>query len=178
MLGNGESSSPSNTLNFPQPLYQDCVNATHELLTKHLNLNELESVVGFGMGGQQAYYWMCMFPSFVKSAVVICGSAKINSFNSMLLGGTIAALSSSTAYSVEKPGEEGIGAATGLHAYGKVTCSWSMSSTWFKKELYRTALGILTVAEFIENYDSAFIAWSATDLLTLVKMWQLGDIGA
>ncbi|RDL31372.1 Uncharacterized protein BP5553_09581 [Venustampulla echinocandica] len=178
MLGNGESSSPSNTVTFPQPLYQDCVNASHELFTKHLNINELEAVIGFGMGGQQAYYWMCMRPDFVKSAVVICGSARTSPFNYTLLDGTAAALRSSAGYSIEKARQQGIELTAGLHGYGKVTCAWSTSSAWFKKELFRTVLGLETISEFIEMYDSAFKGWNAADLLALVKMWQLGDVGA
>ena len=77
MLGNGESSSPSNTPNFPQTLdYRDCINAQYQLLTQHFDLSELDVVCGFSMGGQQAYYWACMYTYFVKNAIVICGSAK------------------------------------------------------------------------------------------------------
>lgn len=62
MLGNGESTSPSNTLesSFPKLDYQDVVKSQYELLTKHLNVKELEAVIGFSMGGQQAFYWACM----------------------------------------------------------------------------------------------------------------------
>lgn len=58
MLGNGESASPSNTPGFPESLdYRDCVNAQYRLLTEHLAVKHVESVIGFSMGGQQAYYW-------------------------------------------------------------------------------------------------------------------------
>lgn len=114
MLGNGESSSPSNTAAFPQPLYQDCVNASYELF-KHINIKELEAVVGFGMGGQQAYYWMCMYPDFVKSAVVICGSARTSTFNQMLLDGTAAALSSSAIYTIENARQQAMESTAGPH---------------------------------------------------------------
>lgn len=39
-------------------------------------------------------------------------------------------------------------------------------------------LGHETISEFIEAYDSAFRGWNAANLLALMKMWQLGDIGA
>jgi pimeloyl-ACP methyl ester carboxylesterase len=73
MFGNGESSSPFNTADFPQPLYHDCINASHELFTKHPNIYELEAVVGFGMGGQEVSYWTYMGPDFVKNAVISAG---------------------------------------------------------------------------------------------------------
>ncbi|EPE28112.1 alpha/beta-Hydrolase [Glarea lozoyensis ATCC 20868] len=173
-LGNGESSSPSNTLDFPQPVYQDCVSASYELLTKHFNIQDLEAVVGYGMGGQQAYYWMCMRPGFVKSAVVICGSARTSPFNHMLLDGIAATMGGSAVDTMDKAGLNG----TGPHGYGKVTCAWSTSSAWFKDESFRTILGHETLPEFIEEYNNAFRDWNAADLLALVRMWQLGDVGA
>lgn len=48
-------------------------------------MTELEAVVGFGMGGQQVYYWMCMQSDLVKNGVVICSSARTSPFNHMLL---------------------------------------------------------------------------------------------
>jgi homoserine O-acetyltransferase len=178
MLGNGESSSPSNTVNFPQPLHQDCVNVSHQLFTKHLNIHELEAVVGFGMGGQQAYYWTWMLPGFVKKAVIICGSARTSPFNHMLLDATATALISSLGYSIEKSRRQGTESRRGQHSYGKVTCAWSTSSAWFKEELFRSVLGFETVYEFFDMYDNSSSGWNAADLLALVKMWQLGDIGA
>jgi homoserine acetyltransferase len=56
MLGNGESSSPSNDPSFPADYslrYQDCVNAQYILLTLHFGIKNLDVVVGFSMGGQQ-----------------------------------------------------------------------------------------------------------------------------
>lgn len=83
MLGNGESSSPSNDEEFPKDYslrYPDCINAQYKLLTEHLGIKSLEAVMGFSMGGQQAYHWGVMHGSgenpFVKNVVVICGSAK------------------------------------------------------------------------------------------------------
>lgn len=178
MLGNGESSSSSNTANFPQPLYQDCINAYYELFTKHLNIHELEAVVGFGMGGQQAYYWMSMRPGFLKNAVVICGSARTSPYNYMLLDGIVTALTSSAGYAIEKSRLQGTEPEGGLHAYGRVTCAWLTSRAWFNDEVFRTVLGFETVDEFMEKWDRSFHSWNAADLLGLVKMWQLGDIGA
>ncbi|PVH76207.1 hypothetical protein DL98DRAFT_641734 [Cadophora sp. DSE1049] len=147
MLGNGESS----------PVYQDCVNASYELLTRHLNVKELEVVVGF---------------------VVICGSARTSPFNNMLLDGTAAALGGSAGYAIGEAREQVVESTASLHAYGKVTCAWLTSSAWFKKEFFRTILGVPTISEFVEMYDNAFKDWNAGDLLALVRMWQLGDVGS
>ena len=83
MLGNGESSAPSNYSEFPADYslrYQDCINSQYKLVTEHFGLKSLDAVIGFSMGGQQAYYWAVMHGSgeepFVKNVVPICGSAK------------------------------------------------------------------------------------------------------
>lgn len=178
MLGNGESSSLSNTANFLQLFYQDCITASYQLFTKHLNIQELEAVVGFGIGAQQAYYWMCMHPGFIKNAIIICGSARTSPFNYMLLDGTAAALLSSIGYSAENSRLPGTEPKAGLHGYGKVICAWSTSSTWFKEEVFKGAMGFENVYSFINAYDSSFNNWNAADLLALVKMWQCSDIGA
>jgi homoserine acetyltransferase len=94
MLGNGESSSPSNTESFPSEIfYQDNINAQYQLLTQRLGVTSLEAVIGFSMGGQQAYYWGVMHGSpetgepFVKNIIPICTSAKTSPHNIAFLEG-------------------------------------------------------------------------------------------
>jgi homoserine acetyltransferase len=177
MLGNGESSSSSNTADFPQPQYQDCINAYNELFTKHLGVHELEAVVGFGMGGQQAYYWMCIRPGFVKNAVVVCSSARTSAYNHMLLDATEAALLCSVGYEMGKSKQQDTVSQKGMHAYGKVTCAPSLSAAWFRDEVFRTVLGLKNIGQFMEQWERLYDDWSATDLLALVRMWQCGNVG-
>jgi homoserine O-acetyltransferase len=96
----------------------------------------------------------------------------------MLLDGIAAALTSSAGYAIEKSRLQGTEPEGGLHAYGRVTCAWLTSRAWFNDEVFRTVLGFETVDEFMEKWDRSFHSWNAADLLGLVKMWQLGDIGA
>ena len=84
MLGNGESASPSNKQFFPEPgelRYQDQIHAQHRLLTDHLGVKQLEAVIGFSMGGQQAYHWAVMYPDVMKRIIVICSSARTSPHN-------------------------------------------------------------------------------------------------
>jgi pimeloyl-ACP methyl ester carboxylesterase len=92
MLGNGESSAPSNNPDFPADYslrYQDCINSQYQLVTEHLGIKSLDAVIGFSMGGQQAYYWAVMHGSgpepFVKNVVPICGSAKTSGHSESIL---------------------------------------------------------------------------------------------
>lgn len=57
MLGNGLSSSPSNTpppydkARFPKVRVQDNVNVQHRLMTEHFGIEKLALVTGWSMGG-------------------------------------------------------------------------------------------------------------------------------
>ena len=180
MLGNGESSSPSNTPNFPKTLdYRDCIHAQHELLTKHLGISQLDAVVGFSMGGQQAYYWACMYPSFVKSAVVICGSARTSGHNYAFIEGPKAALLNSTDYADGAYRANGIKPLRGLRAFGRAYCAWLTSGAWFRERHWEKSLGFASVEEYIGNtMEKTFEDWDAEDVLILARMWQEGDVGA
>lgn len=178
MLGNGESSSPSNTPDFPKKLdYRDCVRAQHELLTKHLGINSLDVVQGFSMGGQQAYYWACMYPSFVNNVIATCGSARTSLHNYAFIEGPKAALLNSVDYADGAYRANGTTPSRGLRAFGRAYCAWAMSTTWFRQRLFEK-YGYTDLDAFIrEQWEDKFETWDAEDLLILARMWQAGDIG-
>ena len=67
-MGNGESSSPSNTPNFPNSVtYQDQVRAQYKLVTEKLGFKQLDVVLGLSMGGQAAYHWAAIHPNSSKT---------------------------------------------------------------------------------------------------------------
>lgn len=80
-LGDGISSSPSNSFDFPEITIRDMVNSQHELLVKHLNINSVYAVFGISMGGMQAFEWMVAYPEFVIKAISICGTPKQTSYD-------------------------------------------------------------------------------------------------
>ena len=68
MLGNGVSSSPSNTPEpfhgprFPAVTIGDNVRLEHQLLTEALGITHIRAIVGFAMGAQQAFQWAISYP--------------------------------------------------------------------------------------------------------------------
>jgi homoserine acetyltransferase len=179
MLGNGESSSPSNTPNFPEQLdYRDCINAQYELLTKHLGMKELDVVQGFSMGGQQTYYWACMYPDFVKNAIVTCGSARTSGHNYAFLEGPKTALMNSVDYADGEYKAKGVKPLRGLRAFGRAYCAWLTSGAWFRERYWEKTLGFKTIEDYIKGHsETAFQEWDAEDVLILARMWQAGDVG-
>jgi homoserine acetyltransferase len=150
MLGNGESSSPSNKPFFPVPgelHYEDCIRSQYMLLTEHLKVQALEAVIGFSMGAQQAYYWGVMYPEYVKKVVPIGGSARTSPHNYAFLEGPIGGLSNSIDYVAWKQmkekkqrgeGEfkgdwEKLRPERGLRAFGRSYNAWLTSTTWFRE---------------------------------------------
>lgn len=179
MLGNGESSSPSNTPKFPKELdYRDCIHAQYELLTKHLGIRSLDVIQGFSMGGQQAYYWACMYPRFMKNVIVTCGSAKTSGHNYAFLEGPKTALINSTNYADGEYKAKGLTPVKGIRAFGRAYCAWLTSGAWFRERLWEKKLGYKSVEDYIKNDgESSFDGWNAEDILILARMWQAGDIG-
>ena len=199
MLGNGESDSPSNKQFFPEPgylRYADCIKAYHELLTKHLGIRELEAVVGFSMGAQQAYHLAVMYPDFVKRAVPICGSARTSPHNYAFLEGPIGGLTNAIDYvawremkaKVARGEDVGVNLKQvrprmGLKTFGRSYSAWLTSAEWFDEGWWGMSteeggMGAGSVEEWVQGAEGRFEnGWDAEDLLVLAKMWQAGDIG-
>lgn len=182
MLGNGESSSPSNDDKFPADYslrYEDCINSQYALVTQHLGIKSLEAVIGFSMGGQQAYYWSVMHGTgsnpFLKRSVVICGSAKTSGHNFAFLEGPITALLESHDYDHGNYKRNGLNPTAGLKAFNRAYAAWLTSAAWFRQELWREQ-GKKSLDEWLKDNDDDD-GWDAEDLLTLARMWQAGDVG-
>ena len=180
MLGNGESSSPSNTPGFPKSLdYRDCIHAQYALVKQHLSIDALDAVIGFSMGGQQAYYWVCMYPAFVKNTVPICSSARTSGHNYTFLEGPKTALLNSIDYEDGQYGSKRVRPTRGLKAFGRAYCAWLTSGAWFRQRLWEKKLGYKTIEEYIKSQsETSFEHWDPEDVLILAQMWQNGDIGS
>ena len=87
MFGNGLSSSPSNTPNYP-PLVTifDNVQVQRRLLRRTVRHRRIVACVyGWSMGALQAYHWAALFPDAVDRIVVNCGVARTSVHNQVFL---------------------------------------------------------------------------------------------
>ncbi|NBB31778.1 alpha/beta hydrolase [Cellulophaga sp. BC115SP] len=87
-LGNGVSSSPSNSTSqknqlFPTFNIRDMVTASYKLSSEHLKLSHLYAVTGISMGGMQTFQWMLSYPEYMDKIVPIIGSPQQSSYDKL-----------------------------------------------------------------------------------------------
>ncbi|KAG2368433.1 Alpha/Beta hydrolase protein [Suillus spraguei] len=171
---NGESSSPSNTPApyggpyFPFVSYEDNIRAQHAVLTKHLGVRKIFSVVGFSMGGQQAYHWPVVFPDFVERFVSICSSARTSPHNQWAKAAMLASKDFADGHYQSTPQH-------GIRAFGRVYSAWAYGQTvtsWNFANRYPDLNSFLR-----ERWEGGYVNnWDANDMIALLTTWQKGDI--
>jgi homoserine O-acetyltransferase/O-succinyltransferase len=182
MLGNGLSSSPSNTpppydqARFPEVTVYDNVAVQHRLVTERFGIERLALVTGWSMGAGQTYQWAVSHPDMVERACPFCGSSKTSEHNIVFLEGVKAALTADAAWQhgwyVEQPSK-------GLRAMARVYAGWGFSQAFYWNRCYRE-MGYSSLEDFLVGFWEGFFLddRDANNLLTMLWTWQHADIGA
>jgi homoserine acetyltransferase len=81
-LGNGSSTSPSNSVRqpgreFPTVTFGDLVDAQRRLVVEHLGIPRLHAVLGWSMGGMQSLAWGLRHPTNVARVVSVAGTPRM-----------------------------------------------------------------------------------------------------
>jgi homoserine O-acetyltransferase len=181
MLGNGLSTSPSNTpppydkARFPRVTFWDQVQQQHKLVTEKFGIETLPLVTGWSMGAGQTYQWAVSFPDMVQRACPFCGSSKTSEHNIVFLEGVKSALTADDAFKGgwydEKP-------AKGLRAAARVYAGWGFSQAFYWDQVYKE-MGYSTLEDFLVAFWEGFFLdrRDPNNLLTMLWTWQNGDIG-
>ena len=179
MLGNGLSSSPSNTpepynlSRFPDITLYDNVRLQHRLVTEKFGIERIALVTGWSMGPQQTNQWGCLYPDMVQRIAAFCGSAKTAPHNIVFLEGVKAALTADTAWN---GGWYATPPSKGLRAVGRVYAGWGLSQPFYMQELWRE-LGFSSLEDFLVGFwEGFFLQKDANNLLAMLWSWQHGDI--
>ena len=180
MFGNGASSSPSNTSApygrgaWPEISLYDNVVCQHKLINEHLGIETLKLVLGYSMGGMQAFQWGALFPEMVQSIAPICASSKTSKHNRLMIEGPLAALTTDANF--DEGWYDSI-PMKGMLAFGRVYTAWFFSQTFFREELYKN-LGLDSVEDTVRWFQAYFLNNDANDLVAMARTWQAGDISA
>jgi homoserine O-acetyltransferase len=179
MLGNGLSSSPSNTpepynlSRFPDITLYDNVRLQHRLVTEKFGIERIALVTGWSMGAQQTNQWGCLYPDMVQRIAPFCGSAKTAPHNIVFLEGVKAALTADAAWN---GGWYSTPPSKGLRAVGRVYAGWGLSQPFYMQELWRE-LGFSSLEDFLVGFwEGFFLQKDANNLLAMLWSWQHGDI--
>lgn len=179
LMGNGLSSSPSNTPppydgpRFPVVTLWDNIAFQHRLLTEGLGVDKIALVAGWSMAGCQSYQWAAQYPDMVGAILPFCASAKTSPHNVVFLEGVKAALCADQDWN---NGEYTSPPVRGLKAFGRVYAGWAFSQTWYREKLHKK-IGFDTFEDLLVDWEKDHAEnWDANNLLSKLKTWQLGDI--
>ena len=181
LLGNGLSSSPSNTpppynaARFPTVSYHDNVSFQHRLITEKFGIERVALACGFSMGAMQSFHWGAMFPDMVERIAPWCGSARTSRHNFVFLEGVKAALMADDAWN---EGSYDHQPTKGVRAAARVYAGWGPSQAFYREKVYLD-MGFSSLEEYIVSaWEERFLGLDANDLLAMVATWQAGDISA
>jgi homoserine O-acetyltransferase/O-succinyltransferase len=181
MLGNGLSTSPSNTpppynqARFPNVTFYDQVEQQHKLVTEHFGIETLPLVTGWSMGAGQTYQWCVSYPDMVQRACPFCGSSKTSEHNIVFLEGVKAALTADDAFKGgwydEKPQK-------GIRAAARVYAGWGFSQAFYWDQVYKE-LGFTSLEDFLVGFWEGFFLdrRDPNNLLAMLWTWQKGNVG-
>ena len=182
MLGNGLSSSPSNTAppydkaRFPKVTVYDQVVLQHRLLTEKMGIDRIKLVTGWSMGASQTFQWGATYPDMVERMLPFQGAARCSRHNFVFLEGVKAALTADAAYLdgwYDRPPTKG------LRAMARVYAGWGFSQAFYRQKLDSTALGYSSLEDFLVAFwEGFFLPKDANNLLALLWTWQYADISA
>lgn len=88
-LGNGVSSSPSNSIEqpgetFPQFTIGDMAQSQYRLVTEVLKIKKLYGIIGGSMGSFQVFEWLASYPDFIEKAIPYLCSPRLTSTDCLL----------------------------------------------------------------------------------------------
>ena len=193
MLGNGLSSSPSNTAEpydrarFPNVTIYDQVRLQHKFVTEKFGIEKIKLVTGWSMGAAQTFQWGASYPDMVERILPFAGAARCSRHNFVFLEGVKAAMTADAVYDygwyTEPPRR-------GLRAAARVYAGWGFSQTFYRKQLDlklpdrpfggRAAdvpWNYSTLEDFLVYFwEGFFLPKDANNLLALLWTWQNADI--
>jgi len=181
LLGNGLSSSPSNTsppfdkAYFPQVTVYDNVKFQYQLVTEKFDIQKIALVVGWSMGGLQSFQWGASYPDMVERIASFCGGAKTWPQTYVVLDGMKAALMAAVGFDSSKLNQL---TSEDMRTVGRVYAGWGLSQAYYREELYRD-MGYDSLDDFLAGvWEDSFMKMDPHNVLAMLRTGQHADISA
>ena len=182
MLGNGLSSAPSNTpppydqARFPKVTAYDNVRLQHRLVREKFGIERVRLVTGWSMGALQTFHWGALYPQMVECILPFCGSAKCSRHNFVFLEGVKAALTA------DAPGRTAGTTSRRPRACapwpGSTPAGTSRRRSIGSGSISRRSVTPRSRTSWWRSGRVFFLSKDANNLLTMLWIWQNGDISA
>ncbi len=179
ILGNGMSSSPSNTPapadgpRFPYVSVLDNVILEERLLREAFGIEQLALVVGRSMGAQIAFQWGAWFPDKMRTLLPFVGSARTSPHNYVFLENVKTAIRSDSAWMA---GEYRVQPRVAFERMRLVFDSWGLSQAFYRQGLH-LKMGFASTREFLDRPLPDNGA-DANNVLAQTATWQAADLSA
>lgn len=176
MFGNGLSSSPSNTGDYPSLVtIFDNVQTQRHALHELFGIERVACVYGWSMGALQAYHWAALFPDAVDRIVVNCGVARTAVHNQVFLRSLMATLEAAPEHIGD--GRFSDEPRPAKRAFGRIYAAWALS-----QDFYRAGLHLLTAPDLetflCTDWEDRFGARPAANQYAQLRTWDAADISA
>jgi homoserine O-acetyltransferase len=183
MFGNGLSSSPSGTDDYP-PLVtvHDNVQVQRKALAELFGIDHVACVYGWSMGALQAYHWAALFPAAVERIVVNCGVARTAVHNQVFLRSLMATLEAAPQHIGN--GRFSAEPRAAKRAFGRIYAAWALSQDFYRAGRHLAVgpapnLGAPDLESFLKtDWEDRFGARPAANLYAQLRTWDASDISA
>jgi homoserine O-acetyltransferase/O-succinyltransferase len=183
MFGNGLSSSPSDTPDYPTLVtIHDNVQLQRRALAELFGIGHVACVYGWSMGALQAYHWAALFPDSVERIVVNCGVARTSVHNQVFLRSLMATLESAPQHIGN--GRFSAEPRAAKRAFGRIYAAWALSQDFYRAGLHLADgptpnLGAPDLETFLKtDWEDRFGARPAANQYAQLCTWDAADISA
>ncbi len=183
MFGNGLSSSPADTPNYPTLVtICDNVQLQRHALADLFGIDRVACVYGWSMGALQAYHWAALFPNDVDRIIVNCGVARTAVHNQVFLRSLMATLEAAP----EHVGNGRFSAEprAAKRAFGRIYAGWALSQDFYRAGLHLASapspnLGAPDLETFLKtDWEDRFGVRPAANQYAQLRTWDAADSSA
>jgi homoserine O-acetyltransferase len=183
MFGNGLSSSPADTGDYPTLVtVHDNVQTQRHALRTLFGIEQIACVYGWSMGALQAYHWAALFPAAVERIVVNCGVARTAVHNQVFLRSLMATLEAAPQHIGN--GRFSSEPRAAKRAFGRIYAAWALSQDFYRANAHladgpQPNLGAPDLETFLKtDWEDRFGARPAANLYAQLRTWDAADISA